>query len=203
VNGAMTLSATATELKDLLLRAKNGEADACEELARDHRQATYVFALQLVGNPDDAKDLTQEAMLRFFSTLDRFQTDRPVRPWLFAIVRNLARDFWRRGKLRRHQSLDEGVPDLSRALADPAKNPEQSTLAAERQRWLWKALSSLPRAKREILVLRDFHDLAYAEIARVLEIPVGTVMSRLHAARKSLRQEFLALEAPAASRRSS
>jgi len=199
----MTLSATSPKLRDLLLRAKRGEPAACDELARDHRQAAYIFALHLVGNPDDAKDLAQEAMLRFFSTLDRFHPDRPVRPWLFSIVRNLARDFWRRGKLRRHQSLDEGVPDLSRALADPAANPEQATLEDERRQRLWKALSLLPAAKREILVLRDFHDLPYADIAKVLRIPIGTVMSRLHAARKNLRREFLALETPAASMRDS
>ena len=199
----MTISATSPELKELLVRAKNGEAAACDELAREHRQATYIFALQLVGNVDDAMDLAQEAMLRFFSTLDRFQADRAVRPWLFAIVRNLARDFWRRGKLRRHRSLDENVPDLSRALADTSANPEQLTIAEERRQRLWHAVSLLPGPKREILVLRDFHDLSYTEIAHVLEIPIGTVMSRLHAARKKLRAEFLALETPAASRRDS
>lgn len=199
----MTLPAASSEMEDLLLRAKNGEPAARDELAREHRQAAYLFALQLVGNADDAMDLAQEAMLRFFTTLDRFQANRSVRPWLFTIVRNLARDFWRRGKLRRHQSLDEGVPDLSLALADPAANPERDTLRDERRRQVWRVLSTLPTAKREILVLRDFHDLSYAEIAKVLRIPVGTVMSRLHAARQLLRREFLAREAPATARRGS
>ena len=199
----MTLSAPSSDLEDLLVRAKNGEPAACDRLAREHRQATYVFALQLVGNPDDAMDLAQEAMLRFFSTLDRFKTGKPVRPWLFTIVRNLARDFWRRGKLRRHPSLDDDAIDLSRALADPSASPEQATLEEERRQRLWQALSRLPSAKREILVLRDYHDLTYADIARVLSIPIGTVMSRLHAARKGLRGEFLALETPAPSRRDS
>lgn len=199
----MTMSASVSEIEDLLLRAKRGEPAACDTLAREHRQATYIFALQLVGNPDDAMDLSQEAMLRFFSTLDRFKADRAVRPWLFTIVRNLARDFWRRGKLRRHPSLDDESIDLSHALADPGAGPEQRTLEEERHQRLWQALSRLPSAKREILVLRDYHDLTYAEIARVLSIPIGTVMSRLHAARKELRGEFLALEAPADSRRHS
>ena len=199
----MTLSATSPDSEGLLSRAKSGERAACDELARDHRRAAYIFALQLVGNADDAMDLAQEAMLRFFSTLDRFQTGRAVRPWLFTIIRNLARDFWRRNKVRRHQSLDDGIPDLSAALADPAANPERDALAAERRQRLWKALSALAVGKREILVLRDFHDLSYAEIAQVLKIPIGTVMSRLHAARKNLRREFLALEAPATPRRDS
>ena len=79
VNGVMTLSATsATE--DLVCRAQNGEASARDELARENRRAAYLFALQLVGNRDDALDISQEAMLKFFTTLDRFRSSRAVRP---------------------------------------------------------------------------------------------------------------------------
>ena len=198
MNGVVTLSPT--ESQELVARARDGEAEACETIARAHRQAAYLFALQLVGNPDDAFDIAQDAMLRFFTTLDRVQDGRPVRPWLLAIVRNLARDHWRRGKVRRHQSIDAGIPDLSSALVDRRTNPERDAIASERRELLWRAMSRLDSAKREILVLRDFHDLSYAEIARALKIPVGTVMSRLHAARKSLRREFSALKTPENSR---
>ena len=198
MNGVLTLSPT--ESRELLARARKGEAGAREEIARSHRRAAYLFALQLVGNPDDAFDIAQDAMLRFFTTLDRFQGGRPVRPWLFAIVRNRARDHWRRGKVRRHQSLDAGTPDLASALADRRTDPERDAIASERRKLLWVAISRLDSAKREILVLRDFHDLSYAEIAHALEIPIGTVMSRLHAARKRLRREFSALQAPDQSR---
>ena len=123
----MTLSSPSTESTDLLARAKSGEAEAREAVAREHRRTAYLFALQLVGNPDDALDIAQETMLRFFSTLDRFQEGRAVRPWLFAIVRNCTRDFWRRQKLRRHQSLDETIPDLSPGADRPACSTRKAT----------------------------------------------------------------------------
>ncbi|MDH3253466.1 MAG: sigma-70 family RNA polymerase sigma factor [Acidobacteriota bacterium] len=199
VNGVMTLSAT-TATEDLVRRAQNGETSARDELARENQRAAFLFALHLVGNHDDALDISQEAMLRFFSTLDRFQSGRAVRPWLFAIVRNQARDFWRRSKLRRHESLDESIPDLSRALVDDGDDPEQSAFRREQQARVWRVVSRLPRAQREILVLRDFHDLSYEEIATVLGIPMGTVMSRLHAARMNLRRKYLALASHQAAR---
>ncbi|MDR9451887.1 MAG: RNA polymerase sigma factor [Acidimicrobiia bacterium] len=94
----------------------------------------------------------------------------------------------RRESLRRHESLDawleQGLPEAVDRSADPAADAERSDL----QRLIWQAVSQLTEAHREIFVLRDYHDLSYREIAEVLSIPQGTVMSRLHAARKSLRE---------------
>lgn len=185
----MTIPSAASS-DELLAKARRGDESAREGIAREYRQAVYLFALHLVGDPEDARDLAQDAMLRFFSTLGRFQAGRPVRPWLFAIVRNRARDLWRRAKIRRHEPLDEEIPDLSTALSDSGTTPEEDAIHRERRRHLWKAISRLDGAKREILVLRDFHDFSYAEIAQILDIPAGTVMSRLHAARKALRHQL-------------
>ncbi len=175
---------------ELVAQARAGVGAAREELARRHRNSAFVLGLQLLGNREDAMDVAQEALLRFFASLDRFQAERPVRPYLLRIVRNRVADLWRRRRVRRTESLDAG--DLSRQIADERPGPEESARRAELRRRVWQALSRLPAAKREILVLRDFHDLAYAEIAEVLEIPIGTVMSRLHAARKALREELIA-----------
>ena len=125
-------------------------------------------------------------MLRFFGTLLRFREDRSVRPWLFAIVRNRARDLWRHRPARPTEPLD-GRPDLSAHLVAATPDPEQALGRRERVHHVWYAIGALSADHREILVLRDFHALAYAEIAGVLDIPMGTVMSRLHAARSSLR----------------
>jgi RNA polymerase sigma-70 factor (ECF subfamily) len=128
-------------------------------------------------------------MLRFFTTLDRFDASRPVKPWLFQIVRNRVHDLHRRRRVRRHDSIDEVDEDgLSIELVDEDVDPERDASRTELRRHVWQALSQLSAAHREILVLRDYHDLAYAEIAETLEIPIGTVMSRLHAARKRLRE---------------
>jgi RNA polymerase sigma-70 factor (ECF subfamily) len=165
--------------------------DAGEDLARRARQAAYLLALQLLGNVDQARDVAQETMLRFYRHRDRFDPQRPLKPWLFQIVRNQVKDLWRRQRVRQVQSLDPGMGDLSGELRDPAPGPEENVLRHERRRHLWAALAALPASKREILVLRDFHDLTYDQMAAALRIPVGTVMSRLHGARKSLREILL------------
>jgi RNA polymerase sigma-70 factor (ECF subfamily) len=130
-------------------------------------------------------------LLRLFAHLGRVTPDRPVRPWLFAIVRNRARDLWRSRAARPGESLD-ARPDLAAHLASRSHDPEQDTAQNERARRVWAAIGGLSPPHREILVLRDFHDLTYAEIAGVLDVPVGTVMSRLHAARSALRDRVTA-----------
>jgi len=111
-----------------------------------------------------------------------------VRPWLFAIVRNRARDLWRRRAARPAQPLDPEL--LTTQLIDAGPTPEQVYADTERTRRVWHAVAELSPDHREILVLRDGQDLSYAEIARVLGIPAGTVMSRLHAARKAFSRAF-------------
>lgn len=171
---------------ELLPRARRGDEGACTALVERHRRAAYLFALQLLRDREDALDVTQDALIKFLGSLARFDSDRPVRPWLFRIVRNCARDLQRRQRVRRAESLDrgeEGVLEVTDPHADPLRDAEAADL---RQR-IWAALRRLTDHHRDILVLRDYQDLSYAEIADVLGIPIGTVMSRLHAARRSLR----------------
>jgi len=172
--------------RELVHRARKGDAAAREELAVTHRKAAYLLALQLLGNRDDALDATQDALMRFFTTLDRFRPEQPVRPWLYSIVRNRCRDLMRRSRVRRAEPLDAEPdrwrPELVDGTADPARDAER----AELRRQVFSALGELAPEHREILVLRDYQDLSYQEIAAVLRVPRGTVMSRLHRARKSL-----------------
>lgn len=171
----------------LLVSARDGNRQAREVLARKVGSSAYVFALQLTGGSETARDIAQDSVLRFLQHLDRFDADRPVEPWLYQIVRNRVRDLHRRNRLRHHQSLDtwleQGRPETADPTADPAGEAERHELRQS----VWRAMSELSEAHREIVVLRDYHDLSYREIAEVLSIPQGTVMSRLHAARKSLR----------------
>lgn len=175
---------------DLVVRARSGDTAAQETLALRHRKAAFFLALQLLGNRDDAMDVTQDAMLRLFSTLHRFDVKRPLRPWLYQIVRNRVVDLMRRKKIRNHDSLD-AVDDEGNPRFDPADmdvDLDRDVSRAQLRRRIWETLSTLPHKQREILVLRDYQDLSYAEIAASLDIPIGTVMSRLHGARKSLRK---------------
>ena len=173
-----------------VILAQQGEANALDELARSCRQQAYVFALQLIGHPDDALDVAQDAMVRFFRSLGRFDPSRPVRPWLLRIVRNLVRDRARRLRIRRTESLE---PANDQALRfdprDDAPDPEALATRREQQALVWKCLQELHTRYREVLVLRDYQDLSYADIATTLKIPRGTVMSRLHRARRLLQEE--------------
>jgi RNA polymerase sigma-70 factor, ECF subfamily len=172
--------------RELVRRARKGDLAAREELAIAHRRAAYLLALQLLGNRDDALDASQDALLRFFSTLDRFRPEQPVRPWLYSIVRNRCRDLMRRGRVRRAESLDADEEHWRPELVDATADPELDAERAELRRQVFAALGTLGQEHREILVLRDYQDLSYQEIAAVLRVPRGTVMSRLHRARKAL-----------------
>jgi RNA polymerase sigma-70 factor (ECF subfamily) len=172
---------------ELVARASEGATDARDELARRYRGPAYVLALQLLGNRDDALDVAQDAMLKLFSGLHRIRPGGPVRPWLLTIVRNLARDLWRRRRVRRAEPIDASADGLALELVDTSPTPEVSAERVELRRRVWRALARLSADHREIIVLRDFHDLSYGEIAGALEIKLGTVMSRLHAARRKLR----------------
>ncbi len=177
---------------DLVRRARQGDRCAQEDLLQRFRRPAYLLALQLLGNPDDAMDVTQDALLRFLKTLKRFDAKRPVKPWLYQIVRNRVHDLRRRNRIRRHEPLDAITPDCPRPeVVDKSADPERDAARAQLRTRLWQALQQLSDHHREILVLRDYRDLSYSEIAAALGIPIGTVMSRLHAARKKLRQELL------------
>lgn len=174
--------------RSLISRARDGEPAAREELARAAGRSAYVFALQLTRQPETAKDIAQESLIRFFRRLDRVDENQSIDPWLFTIVRNQVRDTARREQVRRHDSLDAWLDAGGQKTASDATDPALAAERRELQLRVWQGISQLSAAHREILVLRDYHDLSYRELASVLSIPEGTVMSRLHAARKRLRE---------------
>ena len=171
----------------LVTAARDGDQPAREELGRRVGRSAYEFALQLTSDREAALDIAQDGVVRFFRRLDRFDVDRPIEPWLYQIVRNRVRDLARRDRVRRSESLDAMLEDDRpiglEAEADPAADVERADLQSR----IWTSVSQLSEAHREIFVLRDYHGLSYREIAETLSIPQGTVMSRLHAARTSLR----------------
>ena len=177
---------------ELVVLVRRGHREAAECLATRCRRPAYLLALQLLRNPDDALDVAQDALLSFFTSLDRIDARRPVRPWLLTIVRNRARDLLRRRKVRRHDPIAADDPEAGIELVATAPRPDADAERAELQRRVWRALAALGDVHREVLVLRDYQDLSYEEISAVLHVPLGTVMSRLHRARKALRERLLA-----------
>ncbi len=166
----------------LILRCQDGERDAFEPIVSRYMRRAAGFAMGWTGSRDDALDLSQEAFARAFRAIRRFDPDRPFYPWFHRILRNLCLNHLARASTRRETPLGDDAP-----LASPAPSPELLAERAELRALVWSAIRRLGENDREILVLREFQDLTYAEIAAVLDIPKGTVMSRLHHARARLR----------------
>lgn len=146
----------------------------------------HALAIQILGNRDDAADAVHDALLSVLNRPAGYDAGKgPLKPWFMRIVRNRCLDL-----LRRRRPSGEPVEEI----ADQAAGPEQIVETHDRDRVLELALAAIDPAQREIIVLRDYMDLSYADIARVLEIPQGTVMSRLHRARLALAKAFKAYE---------
>lgn len=173
---------------------QRGCATAFETLVRAHFGQAYAAAVGILGNREDALDALQDAFAKAYRAISRFETDRAFYPWFYRILRNKCLDRLRRARRRpRPVSIEHIQPE-----ADARFDPAALAQANERKARVWRAIGTLAPAHREIILLRHFQGLAYAEIARLLGIPPGTVMSRLYAARQALRRKLEAALGPGA-----
>ena len=168
-----------------------------EREALEHLDALYAGALRLTRDPSDAEDLVQETFVKAYRFYERFEAGTNLKAWLFRIQTNTFINRYRR-KVREREVLEgssgapvgDGVMSRAamRALSQPVASAEQAVLAQEIER----ALATLPDEHRLMVLLADVEELSYREIAEVVGCPIGTVMSRLHRARRSLQQHLLA-----------
>ena len=169
------------------------QVDPFERYVVPEIDVLYRVALSLTRNRADAEDVVQETLLRAYRAIDRFDGRYP-RAWLLTILRNANRNRVRRRRPELLRDPDEG-PDLLEAGTDPDEGPEAQVLADVLDAEVAEALDALPERFRTVVDLVDVDGLSYAEAAEALGIPVGTVMSRLHRARKRLRTSVAALQA--------
>lgn len=180
---------------EFIERLKSGDETAFDQLVAERTGDVYALLYRLTDDPEEARDLTQETFLRTFQNIGRFRGDADLKTWIYRIAVNQARNRWRWWRRRRKDvtvSLDHGdsrsEESLGTRLRDRSSaNPEQETLAHERESALRVALGSLSRSYRETVILRDIEGLSYEEIASTLEISIGTVKSRLARGRNELR----------------
>ena len=164
----------------LIEQCRRGSESAFERMFDRYERRVYLFALQLVGNREDAFDVSQAAFTGAFMNLEKFDADRPFAPWLFRIAHNQCISLLRKRRPAGPDAADHGqTPPRS----DPAALAQNNELKER----IWAAMDRLTPPHREVLVLREFQDMSYKEIAAVLGVPIGTVMSRLSAARQKLR----------------
>lgn len=174
---------------ELIRRCQAGDVSAFEPLVEKYRQRVWRLAYRVLRDRDEAWDCAQEAFARAFQSLSRFRGQSAFYTWLFRITVNVATDRHRsRGARARAFGLEQ-VPEeeWARTAADPTGKPDDAALDAERRARIQRALDSLPLKARTIIMLSDIEGLSYREIAQVLNCPIGTVMSRLHNARRKLR----------------
>lgn len=187
----MTL--TASDDVSFIEQARRGDRAAFGELVKRYQRRAYAVAYGLVGNRDDALELAQESFVKAYRAMGRFNTEMPFYPWLYRIVRNTCLNHLKKRSRRSEASLD-GMMAQGTDFPAADRGPAESAGADELRRRLARSMQRLTGPHREILSLRHIDELSYEEIAQVLEVPNGTVMSRLHAARRALREAMLQSE---------
>jgi RNA polymerase sigma-70 factor, ECF subfamily len=177
----------------LMTAAKHGDRDAFNRLVESLRSRAFTVAQGLVGSREDALELSQEAFLKTYRARDTYRDGEPFLPWFHRILRNTCYSYLRKNGRLAKRSLsphfgDERAEDTSEwDIADDEAAPSEVLEQNERAQAFWRAFRTLSARDREILSLRHFKELAYQDIADALEIPIGTVMSRLFHARRRLR----------------
>lgn len=169
---------------ELVASAQNGDRNAFSELVRVHAQGVLNVIYRLCGDAQLAEDAAQETFLRAWQNLPSYRTGTPLRNWLYRIAVNAGTDMLRKER----RILPDNIEDLD--LTDGRPGPETIVSHNERTRLVQNAILSLPDASRAVLVLREYEGLSYQEISSTLDIPLGTVMSRLNYARNTLKAKL-------------
>ena len=174
--------------RELVLRAQSGDREAFGQLVERYMRRAYFAALGLVGRHEDALDLSQEAFARAYRARRSIDPDRPFFAWFYQILRRLCFNHTRDRRSRR-RALDAARHWIELEMADRSSpDPDRAVEREQAGRRVRAAIGSLPERDREVLVLKEFEGLRYREIAELVGIPEGTVMSRLYAARRRLAQ---------------
>ena len=172
-------------------RARKGDETAFEALVTAHEKRIYNLCRRLVGNPEDAAELTQEAFLNAWRGLARFQGESAFGTWLYRLASNACIDFLRKEKRRQGLSMTVSLEDEEERqveLPDERYTPEGALARTEARRAVAEGLERLTPEHRQVLVMREINGLSYAEICAVLGLEEGTVKSRIARARNALRK---------------
>ena len=171
----------------LIARAVSGEVEAFEELVRRYRNDVFALSFHFVRNREDAWDLAQEVFVKAFRSIGRFRGQASFKTWLLRITANHCKDFFKKRRL----STVPFEEVAQNQTPSGALGPSDQALAGELGIALQQAIDQLPEKHRTAFILREFEDLSYEEMAETMGCSIGTVMSRLHHARKKLQQTLI------------
>jgi RNA polymerase sigma-70 factor (ECF subfamily) len=173
----------------LLKRYRQGDEDAFRKIVDRYKNPLYAFLRRFLNRQDLVEDVFQDTFMQLYISQDKFDTSRPLRPWLFTIAANKAKDALR--KIQRHSSMSVGaiadssdisVDDVLNMLSSYSRTPDQEVSEAETSERVRKIVAEMPENLRGILILAYFEQFSYKHMAEILSIPIGTVKSRLHTA---------------------
>ncbi len=168
--------------RSLMLRARAGDAHARQQLLAGISEPVYRYTLRMLSNAEDARDASQDTLVKVLRHLDSYDLDRPFLTWVFGIARNTCIDEYRR---RKRRAWDEPGD-----VVDPGPPALHLAMQSEDAERLNRSLAALSPLYREVIVLYHFEHLKYTEIADVLEVPLGTVMNRIFRARQKLKDHY-------------
>ena len=174
--------------KKIIEKVLGGDANAFEELVLKYEKTVYNLALRMVGDRDDAFDMTQEAFIKAYGSLSSFRGDSKFSVWIYRITTNVCLDFLR-SKSRKQQvslTVSDDDEDAQLDIPDPKADPEQQLIKKISMQSVEEGLKTLPDKQRQILVMRELCGMSYAEIGKALSMEEGTVKSRIFRARKRL-----------------
>ncbi len=180
--------------RELVAAAQKGDRAAFRMLYDAYHRRAFAVALGVVKNPQDALDVVQEAFVKVHKHIDGFQGSASFYTWLYRIVMNLSIDHVRRAKKSKQVDYDDGVArDDAEAAAGPwpsaeSPNPRRTVLRRELSDAIARALETLPEYHRAVIILREVEGLSYEEMAEALDVPKGTIMSRLFHARRKMQE---------------
>jgi len=178
--------------RDLVHRCLQDDQGAYRLLLARYERPVYGLVRRMIPNDEDARDLAQEAFVRAFRHLDRFDPDRKFSSWLFRIAHNLCIDHYRRRKLDTVPLVrTSGGEEETWDLPDEESDPSREFSDRERSRRLLALVESLPPLYRSVILFRHQQGLSYEEIAETMELPLGTIKARIHRAHRLLREKLL------------
>jgi RNA polymerase sigma-70 factor, ECF subfamily len=176
----------------LIQRFQRGDRSAFDALIHKHQTRAYQYAYRLTRNPEEAADVVAEAFVRVYKAIESFKGQSAFTTWLYRILTNCFLDIRKKEKSRPATSLEAALHtsdgELERQVEDPSRSPYQETERNERERSVESAVELLPEYQRAMIVMYHAEMMSYEEIASSLDLPIGTVKSRLNRARLSLRE---------------
>lgn len=185
--GSTDLSTSLPDEHVLVSKCRSGCRQSFEPIVKRYMKDSYYIALGLVGNHDDALELSQQAFYHAFRNIRQLNSERKFFPWFYQILRNLCFTHLRKRSRRSEQSLSDIEEYVQPAASEYSFSPEAIAETDETKIAVWKAIGKLSETHREVIILRHFREMSYDEIAKHLYCSKGTVMSRLYNARKKLK----------------